>query len=113
MRYMHKKNLIKAKLERCATEKPIKRPTYTELGQAVGMPPQGPWQPVLDSLARDAESAKEPDLTFLPKNARTGYPSRIGRTTKRNPQPWQRDKARTEMQRIIDKYNPGQANPFP
>jgi len=113
-RYMDRKQLIKAELERCANAKPeIRRPTYTELGNAVGIPPLGPWQPVLDSIAKDAEDANEPDLTFLPRNARTGFPSRIGRTTKRNPEPWQRKKAHDEMQKIIDKYNPGQRNPFP
>jgi hypothetical protein len=82
------------------------------LGKEVGIPPLGPWQPVLDSIAEEAEYAKRPDLTFLVRNARTNYPRRIGRVTKRNPEPWQRERARDEMQKIIDKYNPGQPNPF-
>src|SRR5258707_14870801 len=113
-RYMDRKQLIKAELESCANAKPeIRRPSYTELGNVVGIPPQGPWKPVLDSIAKHFEDADDPDLTFLPRNVRTGFPSRIGRTTRSNPAPWQRKKAHDGMQRIIDKYNPGQSNPFP
>ena len=111
--YIHKKGVIERELERCANTKPITQPTYTQLGSVVGIPPQGPWEPVLDSIARDFERTKEPDLTFLPQNKRTGYPSRVGRTTRKNLEPWQRQKAHDEMQRIINKYNPGQRNPFP
>jgi hypothetical protein len=84
-RLIEKRGLIERDLLRCAAAKPMERPTYTEFGGRVGIPPQGPWQPVLDAIADAADKAGELDLTFLIKNARTGYPSRIGRVTKRNP----------------------------
>jgi hypothetical protein len=42
MSYMHKKNLIRSELMKCASAKPMEFPTYTELGARVGIPPQGP-----------------------------------------------------------------------
>jgi hypothetical protein len=111
-KYMEKRGLIERELLRCATAKPMERPTYTELGQRVGIPTRGPWQPVLDAIANDADKANEPDLTFLIRNARTGYPSRIGRVTKKNPLPWQKERARDKIQEIIDKYNPETPNPI-
>jgi hypothetical protein len=111
-RFMEKRGLIERELLRCATVKPMERPTYTELGQRVGIPTRGPWQPVLDAIANDADKGNEPDLTFLIRNAKTDYPSRIGRVTKKNPLPWQKERARDKIQEIIDKYNPGTPNPF-
>jgi hypothetical protein len=111
-RYMEKRGLIERELVRCATAKPMERPTYTEFGVRVGIPKQGPWQPVLDAIANDADEAKEPDLTFLIRNARTGYPSRIGRLTTREPSDEQKRHAKKKMQEIINKYNPGTQNPF-
>jgi hypothetical protein len=111
-RYMEKRGLIERELLRCATAKPMERPTYTEFGARVGIPPQGPWQPVLDAIADAADKAGQPDVTFLIRNARTGYPSRIGRVTKRNPDPKMKKRARDKMQEIIDKYNRGTVNPF-
>jgi hypothetical protein len=107
------KELIRRELLSCATAKPMERPTYSEFGQRVGIPPQGPWKTVLDSIADDEDDAKRPDVTFLIKNKKTGYPSRIGRVTKRNPDSKQRVHARKKMQKIIDTYNPGTPNPFP
>ena len=112
MRYIEKKGLIERELERCARASPIEHPTYTELGKRVGIPARGPWQPVLDAIADEADREKRPDLTFLVRNARTGYPSRIGRLTKRNPEAWQKERARVKVQEIIDKYNPGRPNPY-
>jgi hypothetical protein len=77
-RYMEKRGLIERELLRCATAKPMERPTYTELGQRVGIPTRGPWQSVLDAISNDADKANEPDLTFLIRNANTDYPSRMG-----------------------------------
>jgi hypothetical protein len=112
IRYMEKRGLIERELERCARATPMQRPTYTEFGARVGIPPRGPWQPVLDSIANDADKVGMPDLTFLIRNARTGYPSRIGRVTRRQPTDDQKKIARKKMQEIIDKYNPGTPNPF-
>jgi hypothetical protein len=107
-----KKGLIERELLRCATAKPMERPTYTEFGLRVGIPKQGPWQPVLDAIANEADKAGEPDLTMLIRNARTNYPSRIGRVTTREPNDEQKRFARKKMQEIIEKYNPETPNPF-
>jgi len=112
MRYLEKKGFIERELERCARASLMEYPTYSELGRRVGIPTQGPWQPVLDAIADEADKEKRPDLTFLIRNASTGYPSRIGRVTKRNPEPWQKARAREKVQEIIDKYNPGKPNPY-
>jgi len=109
---MEKRGLIERELLRCATTKPMERPTYTEFGARVGIPPQGPWQPVLDAIANDADKAGVPDLTFLIRNAKTGYPSRIARKTRRNPTDEDKRVARKKIQEIIDKYNRGAPNPF-
>jgi hypothetical protein len=112
MPYFDRKEAIRKELIRCATATPMERPTYTELGRRVGIPPQGPWQPVLDAIADEEDAANRPDITFLIRNAQTNYPSRIGRVTKRNPDPSQKEHARKKMQEIIDTYNPGTPNPF-
>jgi hypothetical protein len=52
-------------------------------------------------IQTDADAADEPDLTFLIRNAATGYPSRIGRVTKKNPLPWRRDRARDRCKRSL------------
>jgi len=112
MRYIEKKGLIERELEKCARAAPIEYPTYADFGRRVGIPAQGPWQPVLDAIADEADKGNRPDLTFLIRNAKSGYPSRIGRVTKRNPEPWQKERARVKVQEIIDKYNPGAPNPY-
>jgi len=104
---------IVAELQRCARATPLERPTYTELGRVVEIPPMGPWEPVLDAIAKECEDAGRPDITFLVQNARTGYPSRVSRTTRRNLLPSQKERAREELQRIIDMYNRGAPNPLP
>jgi hypothetical protein len=111
--YLDRKAAIITELERCARSVPLRRPTYTELGAVVGIPPMGPWEPVMDAIAKDFEDAGEPDPTFLVQNKATGYPSRVSRTTRRNLLPTQKARAREELQRLIDKYNPGAPNPLP
>jgi hypothetical protein len=66
----------------------------------------------LDSIANDADKAGDPDLTFLVRNAQTGYPSRIGRVTRRQPTDDQKRLARKKIQEIRDKYNSRTQNPF-
>jgi hypothetical protein len=112
IRYIEKRGLIEREFAKCARAKPMERPTYTQFGERVGIPPQGPWQPVLDAIDNDADKAGRPDLTFLITNARTGYPSRIARKTTKQPTPEQKERARKKMQEIIDEYNPGTPNPF-
>jgi hypothetical protein len=40
--YMEKRGLIERELEKCARAIPMERPTYTEFGARVGIPPRAP-----------------------------------------------------------------------
>jgi hypothetical protein len=53
-----------------------------------------------------------PDITFLLLNWHTRYPMQIGPVRSNDPTPEQRKRARREVQKIIDRYNPGTPNPF-
>jgi hypothetical protein len=59
----------------------------------------------------DVISAEEPDITFLLLNRHTRYPMQIG-LSGLSPTPEQRERARREVQKIIDTYNPGAPYPF-
>ena len=54
-----------------------------------------------------------PDITFLIVRKDSGYPGQIGFTRRKTPGAKQKVQAREEVQAIIDKYNPGAANPYP
>jgi hypothetical protein len=112
MRCLGKKNLVRRELLRCATAKPMEFPAYTEFGRRVGIPPQGPWEPVLDAIADEEDALAEPDITFVIRSKTTGYPSRVGRVTKKKLDPAQKALARKKVQEVIDKYNPGTPNPY-
>jgi hypothetical protein len=109
--YLEKKELIRNELLRCARAIPMQRPTYTELGKAVGIPKQGPWQTVLDAIAKEELSACRPDITFLIQNSE-GFPSRIMFKTRKKPDAQQKSYAVHRMQDIINAYNAAEPNPF-
>jgi hypothetical protein len=113
-KYLDRKNLVRAKLFECITSKPgqIEYPYHDDFGPRVGIPTQGPWRPVLDSIADEEDAAGRPDITFVVRSKKTGYPSRIGRVTNRNPSIAQKARAREKMQEVIDQYNPGSHNPY-
>lgn len=52
--------------------------TYAELGARVGIPANGPWKGVLDSLAENELREGRPDITFVVIRKSTGYPGQIG-----------------------------------
>jgi hypothetical protein len=110
--HLEKKELVRSELLKCATAKPMQFPAYSEFGPRVGIPTQGPWKPVLDAIADACDAAGEPDITFVIKNKTTGYPSRVGRVTRRNLTPDQKRFARGKVQEVIDKFNPGTRNPY-
>jgi hypothetical protein len=87
-------------------------PTYGDFGPRVGIPARGPWKKVLDLISAEEVKRGLPDVTFLLLNKTTGYPDKIGFVEAKPPSAAQRAKARTEVQKIIDKYNPGFPNPF-
>jgi hypothetical protein len=109
--YLEKKEVIRNELLRRAKANPMQRPTYAELGKAVGIPTQGPWRAVLDAIAKEELAACRPDITFLIQNSK-GYPSRIMFKTKKKPDDKQKSYAVWRMQQIIDEYNSSEPNPF-
>jgi hypothetical protein len=112
MRYLDKRELVRAEFLKCATAAPMQFPTYSEFGPRVGIPTQGPWQPVLDAIADEEDAKKEPDITFVIRNKTTGYPSRVGRTTRKTLEPWQKQLAREKVQAVINKVQFGLAQPI-
>lgn len=54
-----------------------KKLDYTEFGELVGIPTQGPWNPILDKISLAERAAGRPDITYLVVRKRTGYPIQI------------------------------------
>jgi hypothetical protein len=52
------------------------------------------------------------DLTFLIYQKKTGYPSVIDGRDSKHPTQNQKDRAREEAQKIINKYRPDATNPY-
>ena len=110
-RYIDRKHAIRTELLRCAFEG--KFPSYAEFGKRVGVPAQGPWKPVLDTISREETAAGYPDITFILINKTTKYPGQIGFVSSgRRPSPAQKVLARNQVQRVIDLYCPGVPNPY-
>jgi hypothetical protein len=110
--YLAKKALIRRELMKCATATPMESPTYGDFGPRVGIPARGPWKRILDHIAEEETRQGLPDITFLLINKSTGYPGQIGFTVAKPPSAAQRQKAKAEVQKIIEKYNPGTLNRF-
>src|ERR1700732_2047343 len=110
--YIDKKDVIRAELMKLATARPIRLLTYGEFGERVGIPPRGRWKGILDLIAREEMAAGRPDITFLLKTRRTGYPSQIGFAKAVPPSESQKQAARAEFQKIAARYSPGSPNPF-
>jgi hypothetical protein len=74
-RYHDRKDEIRKVLEgRARSEKTI---FYSELGPLVGIPPTGPWKPVLDTISHEDRYAGRPDITYLVVSKKTGLPAQI------------------------------------
>jgi hypothetical protein len=110
--HIGKQSLIRSELMKCATASPMQFPTYSTFAPRVGMPVRGPWKGVLDAISRAETRQGLPDITFVLVNQRTGYPSQIGFTGSKKPTPQQIAHARSEVQNVINRYNPGTPNPF-
>ena len=110
--YIDKKALIRSELLKCAKAKKMRVLTYAEFGERVGIPTRGPWKPILDLIAREETDQGLPDITFLIVTKRTGYPGQIGFKRADPPTPSQKGIALKEIQKVIDRYNPGESNPF-
>ena len=67
----------------------------------------------LNRIADREKSNNRPDITFILKNRRTGYPGQIGGKRAHPPSPEQKQRAKAEMQEIIREYSPCSSNPYP
>jgi hypothetical protein len=77
-----------------------------------GLPNSWANRKVLDAAAKWFKANHSLDLTFLIHRKDTGYPSVIDGNDSRVPTQHQKDRARAEAQKIIDKYRPGTPNPY-
>jgi hypothetical protein len=50
---------------------------YARFGALVGIPTEGPWNPILDKISLKERAAGRPDITYLVVRKRTGYPVQI------------------------------------
>jgi hypothetical protein len=110
--HSEKKDSIRNELLKCASATPMQFPTFRAFAARVGMPIQGPWKPILEVISAEEAAEGRPDVTFLLLHRHTRYPMQIGLVRGNDPTPEQRKLARREVQKIIDKYNPGAENPF-
>lgn len=69
--------------------------TYSEMGELVGLAPQGPWKDMLDEIGADERAEGRPDLACLVVKGDTGLPGYVAS---------QRQEAETllERQRVFD-----------
>jgi hypothetical protein len=73
--YEDREDEIRQTLVRMAKRR--KKLDYTEFGELVGIPTQGPWNPILDKISLEERAAGRPDITYLVVRKRTGYPIQI------------------------------------
>ena len=106
------KRRILDELLKCATAKPMEILFYKDFAPRVGMNYRGPWRDVLNEISRDETIQGRPDLTYLLRNRKTGYPGQIGFRRAERPSPQQKDTAKIELQKVIDFYSPGARNPY-
>jgi hypothetical protein len=108
--YLDRKEAIREELKRVA--KAGRTITYSELGRRVGIPPMGPWKPILDTISKEQSARRCPDITFVVINQRTGLPGQIGFKPATKPTPEQMKLAREKLQEVFSKYCPGKSVPF-
>ncbi len=73
--YEDKEDEIRQALVKMA--KGRKKLDYTKFGPLVGIPTEGPWNPILDKISLKERAAGRPDITYLVVRKRTGYPIQI------------------------------------
>lgn len=106
VRYGDKKQAVKDELLRFARKGATT--TYGELGRSVGIPPQGPWKPLLDEISQEETVNGRPDITFLVLNKGTGFPGQIGFVRAGQPSHEQIGMARRTLNAVFDTYAPKQ-----
>jgi hypothetical protein len=100
--YEDRENAIREALVKMAKRR--KKLDYTEFGALVGIPTQGPWNPILDKISLAERSAGRPDITYLVVRKRTGYPIQIEFTPAVTPSPAQKAIADEVFKEIFDYY---------
>ncbi|WP_139793269.1 hypothetical protein [Ensifer aridi] len=97
-----------------AAERRTLRLTYTQFGEIVGTPPVF-YVKFLDAVAayQKAQFPPEPDVTYILVSKDFPYSSQIGGQVAKPPNAAQKKLAHAEMQKIINRYCPGAANPYP
>ncbi len=78
--------------------------SYRELGDIGGVPPQGPWKPVLDDIGREETEAGRPDITYLVVSRGTGYPAQIDFKPAKSPTDAQKALADQVFMTIFEHY---------
>jgi len=85
---------------------------YKDLGDAVGIPQQGPWRAKLDGISDDEKRKGKPDIADLLLNAKTGWPSRISRQfTNGAPTPEQKRQHQSDLDAVFSYYCPNKPAP--
>ena len=110
VRYLDRQPSIRDELLKCAQAG--ETPFYKEFGKRVGIPPQGPWKPVLDLISKEETDKGLPDLTFLLIKKQTGFPGQIGFVRAKKPTKQQMELARQKLREVFDRYCPEAQVPF-
>jgi hypothetical protein len=78
-----------------------------------GFGARGPRKEVLDLISRVETRKRRPDVTYVLRNRKWGYPSQIGFMSAKPPSKRQKARAKLEADRIIKAYAPaGTTNPY-
>ncbi len=108
--YMDRKEAVRAELLSCA--RAGKTASYSAVGARVGIPPQGPWKPLLDVISREETGSGRPDITFVLIRKQTGLPGQNGFSRATPPTDAQKQFARVKLKSVFDTYCPGAPVPF-
>ncbi len=103
--YADRRNEIIAILQQCANEG--RTITYGELGEALGIPPRGPWKPILDDISRGETAEGRPDISYLVVSKRNGLPGQIGFEAAKPPTDQQRRLADKTISEVFNHYRGG------
>jgi hypothetical protein len=78
-----------------------------------GFGPRGPREEVLDLIHHGEKRKRRPDITYVLRSKKWGYPSQIDFRPAKPPKKWQKARAKLEADRIIKTYSPpGTKNPY-
>jgi hypothetical protein len=100
-------NRVRAALVRFA--KAGRFPYYSRSGFGA----REPRKEVLDRISHGETRQRRPDITYVLRSKKWGYPSQIGFRPAKPPKKWQKARAKSVADRIIKLYGPqGTRNPY-